>query len=303
MDIRQSQQYANHMRSLGWKVERVGKWNAFIKSFPFIGSFIKIQRIDNPIPWKEIEELQKKHRAFRMVIEPDLNTKLEIRNLKLEILNSPFSPTKTIHIDLAPTEETIFKRFKESTRRAVRRAQKNKVTIEQSNNIEEFIRLKTRSMFPVGYFMGRDIRKLWNAFRPKNAKVLFAYKTVVMVSNRNEKMSQSMKSLYFNSHYDDTYHRSGLLGGILLLFHEQTAYYWHAAATPEGKKLFAPTLLVWEALKLSKKRGCKTFNFEGIYDERFPDSFKKWRGFTKFKKGFGGTEIEYPEPFAIMSRS
>ncbi len=47
-----------------------------------------------------------------------------------------------------------------------------------------------------------------------------------------------------------------------------------------------------DAILLAKKSGCKVFDFDGIYDERFP--IKTWLGFTKFKKGFGGKEIEYP---------
>jgi lipid II:glycine glycyltransferase (peptidoglycan interpeptide bridge formation enzyme) len=31
---------------------------------------------------------------------------------------------------------------------------------------------------------------------------------------------------------------------------------------------------------------------EGIFDERFP--IPAWRGFTKFKKGFGGKITKYP---------
>jgi lipid II:glycine glycyltransferase (peptidoglycan interpeptide bridge formation enzyme) len=55
--------------------------------------------------------------------------------------------------------------------------------------------------------------------------------------------------------------------------------------------------LVWEALKLAKKRGCRIFDFEGIYDERFPKAAASWKGFTKFKEGFGGEKIVYLENF------
>ena len=44
--------------------------------------------------------------------------------------------------------------------------------------------------------------------------------------------------------------------------------------------------------KERKKEGKKVFDFEGIYDERFP--LISWKGFTRFKKGFGGIEVEYP---------
>ena len=34
-------------------------------------------------------------------------------------------------------------------------------------------------------------------------------------------------------------------------------------------------------------RGLKIFDFEGIYDQRFPKLNKGWIGFSNFKKGFG----------------
>jgi len=88
-----------------------------------------------------------------------------------------------------------------------------------------------------------------------------------------------------------------IVAGVLLLFCDKTAYYWQAATTEKGKKLLAPTLIVWEAIKLAKKKGCENFDFEGIYDERFPKN-RSWLGFTHFKEGFRGKEIEFPLPLS-----
>jgi peptidoglycan pentaglycine glycine transferase (the first glycine) len=56
-----------------------------------------------------------------------------------------------------------------------------------------------------------------------------------------------------------------------------------------------PYFIVWEAMKEAKKRGCKIWDFEGIYDARWPN--KSWLGFSHFKKSFGGEEIEFPGSF------
>ena len=118
----------------------------------------------------------------------------------------------------------------------------------------------------------KQFKALWQAFWPKKTALLLAYP------------SPGVPGATF----------SALLpfAGLLLLFHDQIAYYYQAASIKLGKKLAASSLLVWEALRLSKKKGCKTFDFEGIFDPRFPQ--KSWLGFTKFKKGFGGREIVYP---------
>jgi lipid II:glycine glycyltransferase (peptidoglycan interpeptide bridge formation enzyme) len=60
--------------------------------------------------------------------------------------------------------------------------------------------------------------------------------------------------------------------------------------------MFAPTLLTWEAIKLAKKLNCARFDFEGITDERWPLT-RKWAGFTRFKKSFGGQAVTYPGNF------
>ncbi len=86
-----------------------------------------------------------------------------------------------------------------------------------------------------------------------------------------------------------------IISALFILLHNKTAYYVYAASNNEGRKNFSPTLLTWNAILLTKKEGCKTFDFDGIYDDRFP--IKTWLGFTKFKKGFGGKEIEYPGAF------
>ena len=91
--------------------------------------------------------------------------------------------------------------------------------------------------------------------------------------------------------YADTHK---IVGGILLVFWEKTAYYWIAGATKQGKKLFAPTLLVWEALKTAKRHRMKQFDFVGVWDERTADQHHDWLGFTKFKEGFGGKTFYYP---------
>lgn len=83
--------------------------------------------------------------------------------------------------------------------------------------------------------------------------------------------------------------------GALILMYNRVAYYYYAGATVEGVKQNLPYLVVWELMKEAKKRGCKTWDWEGIYDDRWPN--KGWKGFTHFKKSFGGYEVEFPGSF------
>lgn len=108
-------------------------------------------------------------------------------------------------------------------------------------------------------------------------------------------MKKEIESLYF-SFGDDAMllfaeYEKKLAAAVFLIDTSSTRYYIYAASTPLGNKYFAPSLLVWESLKNAKNKNLKMFDFEGIYDERFP--LPAWKGFTRFKKGFGGKEVEY----------
>ena len=266
MDVRQSEEYANYIKSLGWQVEKLRKTYVFIRKFPLIGSLIKIQRIVPPIPFKEIEKLAQKHRAFQIVIEPAQGEIKGEEKFGYRSYRSPFIPSKTLVKNLLAKEEEIFNSLSKNKRRDVKAAQKNNLSIKEGK-VEDFILLKKtyllgRFILPLG--TGRDIKKICRAFEAKK-KLLIAYADHQPVA------------------------------GLILLLHDKTGYYWQAAATKAGKKLLAPTLLLWEAIKLAKKSGCQHFDFEGVADPRFPQQ-KSWQGFTHFKKGFRGQEIDYPQP-------
>lgn len=142
--------------------------------------------------------------------------------------------------------------------------------VKTSSNINDFVKLKNQTAGFLGFLTTTTLKPLWQCFAPNNISILLAF-------------LQEQK----------------YVAGILMLFWKNTAYYWMAASTKQGDKNYAPSLLVWQALKLAKKKGCNIFDFEGIYDERFPSVNKNWLGFTKFKNGFGGKEIYYPQPIEI----
>ena len=67
--------------------------------------------------------------------------------------------------------------------------------------------------------------------------------------------------------------------GALILMHDNIAYYYYAGATKEGVK--QNRLFGRLAMYTKPKRKCKLWDFEGIYDERYPN--KDWLGFSHFQ--------------------
>lgn len=80
-----------------------------------------------------------------------------------------------------------------------------------------------------------------------------------------------------------------LVAGNFFMTSGDGCFYSHNGSTEWGRKLMAPSLCTWEGMREAKRRKLKVFDFEGIYDgSRW---LRRWRGFTRFKKGFGGEEI------------
>jgi len=268
LDLRQSPNHAKFLKSVGWIVETKNGTNYFIKKIPLIGSFIKIQRPEI-INFEDVEKLRKKYRTFHIVIEPKLRILISEDNHSLlythgfKLSKSPYLPTKTIWLDLSKPKNQLLKEMHSKTRYNIKKGQKLKVIIQKSGDIKRFIRLyhqwhRRRLSF---LSQAKQIREMYQAYG-NNADLFFAYKDGLPVSV------------------------------LLTVRYSLISYYMFAASSSLGKKLFAPTLLTWEAIKDAKKDGCTIFDFEGIYDERFP--IKSWQGFSRFKKSFGGQEIAYP---------
>ncbi|MBI2404982.1 peptidoglycan bridge formation glycyltransferase FemA/FemB family protein [Candidatus Gottesmanbacteria bacterium] len=272
MELQQSPLYVQYIKTIRWHVLTIDHTHIFIRNIPLSGTIAKIQRPTKLPSVKKLVPLLKKYRVRSVVAEAardqdpqEFSDWCKTVQQHFKLISSPYLPTKTILIDLKPNEEEIFHSFSEAKRRAVRRAQKNNVMIKESTNIDDLIKIKNKSAGFLGFLTTFGMKKLWPIFGPNHAAILLA-------------CSSSEKSV----------------GGVLLLFWNRIAYYWIAGATHEGKKLFAPTLLVWEALKLAKIRGAKQFDFVGVWDERLPRQYDSWKGFTKFKEGFGGKTLYYP---------
>lgn len=279
-DLRQSDEWAEYVSRLGWRVEKVGKVKIFIRKLPLIGSVIKIQRPSVVPPVEEIDEIARKHRALFVKLEPGLNEELRISTSSgsSNLMNQGFEedswtllPTRTIHIDLTSSEEEIFARFSKDARYSIRKVQKLGVVVVckawpfvNLHIFHQFLReIGKRKKFYVAPF--KYLKAKVEAFKNKSA-LIFAR------------------------------HGSEVLAGALILFHDDVAYYHHAAASPEGRELLAAYSIVWEAIKLAKKKGCHTLDLEGIYDQRYKVC-RRLKTLSVFKRKFGGEEITFPGSF------
>lgn len=274
MELHQSPPYTAYVSSLGWKVLPLSTGHIFLKQFFLFGSIAKLQRIYPLPPIEEIKHICKQYHVRQIIIEAseqqdpkEFMEWCKQISLFISLSKTPYIPTKTLRVSLREPEEKIFSSFSEAKRRAIRRAKKNELIIEESKDIKQLIAVKSKSAGFLGFITTHGAKELWDAFSPNLATTVLAY----------------------------TSDHQAILAGIFLIFWEDIAYYWIAGSTKKGKKLFAPTLLAWEAIKIAKIHGAQWFDFLGVWDERFPNENTEWRGFTKFKEGFGGKTIYYPQ--------
>lgn len=272
IDIRQTTQYAYYLSKIGWEVERIGGINYFIKKLPLIGSIIKIQRPE-VISYKVIKLLSEKHGAFQVIIEPKLHTtSYQLRQLKnygFKLSNSPYLPTKTLQLDLTQSEKTLFKQLKKDCRSAIQKNHYSRFKIHDSQDIKEF-----RDTWKKAVGWSRHVPLLSHLVALKKS---FGNNCCLYHCNCTSTVIQS---------------------GAIFLKAGNTAYYWQAFTNKEGRKSLVQYKIVWEGILWAKKKGAKIFDFEGIYDARFPN--KSWLGFTHFKKSFGGYEVEYPGTYTKL---
>ncbi len=257
-DLRQTEKYANYLKRIGWIVEEHHGVFYFIKKV-FFFSIIKIQR-PIKIDLEFIRKMAKKYRAFQIFIEPN-SSKETKRLLALGFKTaSPSLPSKTIILDLNLSEEKLLAQMHPKTRYNIKLAAKRGINIVHSDKVEEFA-----------------------DFWQKNRKGALPQKRFII---------NIFKAFDDQAVIIEAKYKSELVAAVLLLIASKTAYYMYAAANTQGKKLFAPTLATWEAITLAKKMGATEFDFEGVFDERFP--LPSWEGFSKFKKTFGGRELSFP---------
>lgn len=281
IDVRQTTEYARFMTETGWQVKTVNKINIFIKRLPFLPfSVLKVLRFPNPNNknfMNRVKKISKKNWVLITKFQPLMISKSPKKNFKSSKLKedkNPLIPTKTIWLNLYKNNSYLLKQMSSKTRYNIRLAQKKKVkTIIIPGN-----KIKPQTL--------NDFYQLWKKNRPFNWLFKPSFKNLqVLVKDFGKKCFFVLAS------------NNELIAGALILTSKNMASYWHNCSNKQGKKLFAPTLIMWRVIKEAKKRGLRIFDFEGIYDSRFHQSTKNWQGFSKFKKGFGGKELFFSKPF------
>lgn len=261
-DIRQTPEYAQYLSKIGWKTEIESEVFFFIKSF-LTSSILKVPRPEK-LDVKVLEKIAQKHKSVQIIVEPkdEIQEKI-LKENKFKMARGLSSITKTLHLDLTKSKESISEEFAKDT----------------SNYLKKTGSLKVYSVDDVEKF-----RQSWKESVP-------IYRHVPPTKSLYFLRESFGKKIIFLVTPDGS-------SGAIFLKGNESVHYWQAFSSKKARTEFAQYKILWSGISWAKDLGAKIFDFEGIYDERYPN--KSWRGFTHFKKSFGGKVVEYPLSFTKL---
>lgn len=210
--------------------------------------------------FKEIEKIAKCENAIFLRFEPQF----QVSSFRFQVSKTiDIQPAKTLILDLSKSEEEILADMHQKTRYNIRLAEKKGVIVREAtiNEFDNFWKLAEQTGERDGFRLhsrGYYLSMLKN--NPDFIKLFFA-------------------------ELDEE-----ILTANIVSFFGDTVTYVHGASNNKFREVMAPYALQWYSIKLAKKLRFKYYDFFGI-DE------KKWPGVTRFKKGFGGEEVDYPGTF------
>jgi len=217
-----------------------------------------------------LEKIGREKNCLFFRLEPNIikipNTKYQIPNILLHSPR-PFFYKHTFLIDLTKSEDELLKQMRQKTRYNLKLAQKHGVKIVEDSSekaFEAYLHLLEETTVRQRFYAHTTgyHRKMWEILKPAGiARLLKA-----------------------------EYQGEILAAWILFKFHE-VLYYPYGASSSRHRRVMANNLMMWEAMKLGKKLGCKVFDLWGCLGPN-PDFKNSWYGFHRFKEGYGGKLIE-----------
>lgn len=170
-------------------------------------------------------------------------------------------------LDLTKSEDEILKGMRQRLRRALRKAEKNGITVETSTDpadIQNFyeIQLQTAKRHDFVSFSEDFLEKQFAAFAPNGEAVLYIAK-----------------------------YQGEVLAENFMIFYGNEASYHYGVSSELGTKLSGAPLLHLQAMRDARERGIGRYNLWGIVGE--DETWHRFYGVSQFKRGFGVDELKY----------
>lgn len=221
---------------------------------------------------KELKNLVKKENCSFIRVSPiwEKNKENEKIFKDLGFRDAPIHmhPELTWELDITLPEEKLLMGMRKTTRYLIRQAMNNRgIEIEERND------LKGIEKFNQIYQLTKERQK----FVPFSLEYL---KNEFLAFSKDNQISVLLGK-----------YKGEIVSGGIFIFWQGIGFYHHGASSQKYSKIPVSYLLLWEAIRKAKNRGCKKFNFWGICD--LNQKNHPWYGLSLFKVGFGGYKKEY----------
>ncbi len=188
-------------------------------------------------------------------------------------------------LNLEAEEADLLKSFKSKTRYNIRLAERKGVEVEIDNSdetFETFLSLIKETTKRQGFYAHEEdyYREMWEVL--KNGKKQ-------MINNHNELKADLIVARY----------KGEIITAWMLFWFGKTMYYPYGASTRKYREVMANNLVMWEAIKIAKKRGCLYFDMWGALGPK-PNPKHPWYGFHRFKAGYQPELVEYMDSYDLV---
>lgn len=170
-------------------------------------------------------------------------------------------------VDLSQPEEKILAGMKQKGRYNIKIAEKYNIKVTYSNST------------------GPELHAFYNQYAKTGSRHKITY--------RQKKYFESLLDILGRCDYARVYiawHGKTALASALVLFSGKAALYLYGGSSEEHREMMAPYLLHWHIMREAKERGCTEYNFLGVAPNEDPGH--PWSGITRFKKQFGGFQVD-----------
>ncbi len=187
------------------------------------------------------------------------------QNWNFEKAQTNILPSHTFFIDLSLSEEMLFQKMKPKTRYNIKLAQRKDVKV----------RTLDISQIDIWY-------KLYEETADRNRFFVndLHYFEDVLTTKANDTLSPAEVILLVAEWEDQP------LAAMFLIISEKRSSYLYGASSARHRNVMATYALQWEAIQLSKAKGCTEYDMFGASPT--PDPSHPMYGLYKFKSGFGG---------------
>lgn len=281
-DYHQAPEYGQYLSQLDWHIFEGKDTQIFCRRLPLINRYlIKAQRINHSR--QNLQDLIDCHTHFKPIAtyvefnQSEANFDNQIWNDKgFHPIRRGMLPTKTLRINLLQPLPNILKSMHSKTRYNINLSIRHGLT---ANILSVQQVIQNDTLYNQIYQLLRENsqrQRFWSFPSSWLHALLQGFEKKAFIVN-----------VYTS--------KSELAATLICLTYDNCVYYNANGSSLLGRKVMAASRATFEAIKYAQAKKYQWFDFDGIFDSRYPIS--SWKGFTRFKKSFGGEELLYPPAY------